>query len=232
MTARDYCLLRFGADDVMTPAGDLARLHATLLPESPVSRLGHRFMEDFYYRVLPREGLVFGAVAYVDRQPAGFVAATHDRAGFMRSGMRRFWPRVLWVVGASVLTAPKSLGAVWQAWRVMRSRPAASVGLDGEILSLGVLPAYREPGFVRRSGLRIATDLLDAAVDRLRELGIPKITAAVRMDNAEAKLFYAGLGWTLHRASVQGGGPAALEFRWERNGAADQEQTPASSARR
>src|SRR5437868_15493364 len=105
MTARDYCLLRFGADDVMTPAGDLARLHATLLPESPVSLLGRRFMENFYYRVLPREGLVFGAVAYVDRQPAGFVAAAHDRAGCLRSGLRRFCPRVPCAVGAAALTA-------------------------------------------------------------------------------------------------------------------------------
>ena len=227
----DYRLFPFGAGSD-APAHHLAWLHACLLPESPVSLLGRRFMEDFYYRVLPREGLVFGAVAYVDQQPAGFVAATHDCAGFMRSGMRRFWPHVLWVVGASVLTAPKSVGAVWQAWRVMRSRQAESAEFEGEILSLGVLPAYREPGFVRRSGLRIATDLLDAAVDRLRAMGVRHIGAAVRVDNTEAKLFYAGLGWSLHRTSVPGRGPAAGEFTWEPYAAARQEQTPASSVRR
>jgi len=110
----DYRLLPFGAG-APAPARDLARLHATLLPASPVSLLGRRFMEDFYYRVLPREGLEFGAVAYVDQKPAGFVAATHDRNGFMRTAVKRYWPHVLWVIGASVFTTPKFLGAIWQA---------------------------------------------------------------------------------------------------------------------
>src|SRR5712691_3658318 len=143
----DYRVLPYGAGAPAT-VRDLARLHATLLPASPVSLLGRRFMENFYYRVLPREGLAFGAVAYVNEQPAGFVAATHDRNGFMRTAVRHYWPHLLWVIGVSVLTAPKSLGAIWQAWRVMSSRRRAEGGEpEGEILSLGVLPAYREPGF-------------------------------------------------------------------------------------
>ncbi len=121
----EYRLVAFGVD-AGAPGRDLARLHLALLPASPIALLGPRFMEDFYYRVLPREGLVFGAVAYVDQQPAGFIAATHDRAGFMRTAVKRRWPRLMWVIGGSVLTAPKSLGAVWQAWQVMSSRrPAA-----------------------------------------------------------------------------------------------------------
>jgi ribosomal protein S18 acetylase RimI-like enzyme len=150
----------------------------------------------------------------------------------MRSGLRRFWPHVLWVVGVSVLTAPTSVGAVWQACQLMRTRQAAGAEFEGEILSLGVLPAYREPGFARQSGLRIATDLLDAAVDRLRGMGIQHIGAAVRVDNTAAKLFYAGLGWSLHGTSVSGWGPAAVEFTWEHNAAARHEQIAASSVRR
>ncbi|SRR5712691_503390 len=214
----DYRVLPYGAGAPAT-VRDLARLHATLLPASPVSLLGRRFMENFYYRVLPREGLAFGAVAYVNEQPAGFVAATHDRNGFMRTAVRHYWPHLLWVIGVSVLTAPKSLGAIWQAWRVMGSRRRAEGGEpEGEILSLGVLPAYREPGFVRQSGLRIATDLLDVAVGRLRRLGVQHIGAAVSADNTEAKLFYSGLGWRLHCTCVPGWGPAAVEFVWRATG--------------
>jgi ribosomal protein S18 acetylase RimI-like enzyme len=214
MTAPEYHLLSFGAD-VAAPARDLARLHAELLPESPVSRLGRRFMEDFYYRVLPREGLVFGAVAYVDGQPAGFIAVTHDRTGFMRTGFKRGWPRLLKVLGSSAVTAPMSMGAMWHAAGIARSRGRAEGDeRAGEILSLGVLPAYREPAFVRRSGIRIATDLLDLAVDGLRAMGIQHIGAAVRADNTEAKLFYAGLGWSLDRPRVPGIPPVAVEFVW------------------
>lgn len=214
----DYRLLPFGPGR-RAPARDLAQLHATLLPTSPASLLGRHFMEGFYYRILPREGLVFGAVAYVDDRPAGFVAATHDRSGFMRTALRRWWPHVVWTVGTSVLMAPKSLGAVSEAWRVMRSRRRAEGDEpEGEILSLGVLPVYREPGFIRQSGLRIATDLLDGAVGRLRTMGIQLIGAAVNADNTEAKLFYSGLGWTLHRTRVPGWRVPTVEFVWRTTG--------------
>jgi ribosomal protein S18 acetylase RimI-like enzyme len=212
--AVEYRLVAFGAD-APAPARDLARLHAALLPASPVALLGRRFMEGFYYRILPPEGLVFGAVAYVDRQPAGFVAATGDRRGFMRAALRRYWPRAIGMVGLSLLAAPRSLGPVWQACRVMRARrPDEGGRREGEILSLGVLPAYREPGFIRRSGRRIATDLLDVAVSRLRSTGVEFIGAAVGAANTEAKLFYTGLGWDLYRRCAEGWGPAAVEFRW------------------
>jgi ribosomal protein S18 acetylase RimI-like enzyme len=210
----NYRLVAFGAD-APGPARDLARLHAALLPASPVALLGRRFMEGFYYRILPAEGLLFGAVAYVDGQPAGFVAATGDRRGFMRAALKRYWPRVIGLVGLSLLAAPRSLGPVWHACRVVRARrPDESGRREGEILSLGVLPAYREPAFIRRSGRRIATELLDLAVGRLRTMGVDFIGAAVGAGNTEARLFYLGLGWDLHRRCAEGWGPAAVEFRW------------------
>ena len=87
--------------------------------------------------------------------------------------------------------------------------------LDGEDW---IFPAYREPGFIRRSHVRIATDLMDVAVGRLRSMGVQLIGAAVNANNAEAKLFYSGLGWTLHRSRVPGWGPAAVEFVWRTTG--------------
>jgi len=65
-------------------------------------------------------------------------------------------------------------------------------------------------------------------------MGIQHIGAAVRADNTEAKLFYAGLGWRLHGPSTAGRGPAAVEFRWRRAGrsTARDAAIPASSVRR
>jgi ribosomal protein S18 acetylase RimI-like enzyme len=206
--------VRFGRD-THAPATHLASLHGSLLPDSPVARLGRRFMEDFYYRVLPRAGLLFGAVAYVEHQPVGFVAATRDRAQFLRRGMRRFWPRLLWTVGAAALIAPTSLASASTAWRVMRSRrPVAHDSAEAEILSLGVLPDYREPSFIRRTGLTIGRDLLGTAVDALAGMGVGRIAAVVNARNTEAKLFYAALGWRLHRRGVPGWGATAVEFVW------------------
>jgi ribosomal protein S18 acetylase RimI-like enzyme len=207
-----YAIVPFGAA-AQPPVRDLARLHTALLPTSPIVLLGHPFMERFYYSILPREGLICGAVAYVDERPAGFVAATHDADGFMRIACRRRWPRLVWVVGTSVLMEPRSIGAVWEASRVMMSRASAADGRpDGEILSLGVLPAYREPSFIRQSGLRISTDLLDTAVSALRTRGVRAIRATVNTDNTPAKLFYIGLGWTLGRTNVPGWQTATVEF--------------------
>jgi ribosomal protein S18 acetylase RimI-like enzyme len=189
---------------------DVGRLHAALLPTSPISLLGPYFMERFYYRLLPRERLLCGAVAYIDDQPAGFVAATQDADGFMRVACRRWWPYLVWVIGTSVLLDPRTIAAVWEACRVMMSRaPAIDGRPDGEILSLGVLPAYREPHFIRQSGLRISTDLLDTAVSELRARGV---RATVNADNTPAKLFYMGLGWTLGRTNVPGWQTATVEF--------------------
>jgi ribosomal protein S18 acetylase RimI-like enzyme len=207
-----YQVHAFGTD-ALAPAGDLARLHATLLPASPLSCLGRPFMECFYYARLPRAGLLCGAVAYANQEAVGFVAATHDPDRFMRSALRRWWPSLLWVIGTSVLRAPRSAAAVWEACRVMRSRvPAAHAPLAGEILSLGVLPDYRSAAFLRQSGLRIPTDLLDNAVAQLRRRGVQVVRATVQADNTAAQMFYSGLGWTLSRRDLPGWQTATLEF--------------------
>ncbi|MCI0590806.1 MAG: hypothetical protein L0Y67_04260 [Gammaproteobacteria bacterium] len=193
---------------------DLARLHAVLLPTSAVSLLGQRFLERFYYTILPREGLIFGTVAYVDDQAAGFAVATRDSTGFMRTALARWWPYLAWIVGTSVIVAPTSARAVWQVLRVMRKQHPLAGDAQGEILSLGVLPVYREPRFIRESGLQISTDLLDRAVAQLSATGVREIRALVRADNTQTKLFYSGLGWTLNRTDVVEWRTPTVEFVW------------------
>jgi ribosomal protein S18 acetylase RimI-like enzyme len=209
-----YHLVPFGFGK-RPPARELARLHACLLPESTVSQLGTRFMERFYYRVLPLNGLIFGAVAYVDDRAAGFVAATPDSAGFMRSALRRWWPRVAWVLGTSVVLAPRSIRPVWEAGRAMRKRrPAQGSRPEGEILSLGVLPGYHELRGDNAPGRRISADLLGYAVGQLEARGVGVIRAMVRADNTPAKLFYSGLGWTLRRTNAPEWTSPTTEFVW------------------
>lgn len=218
-----YHTIRFGPHGPRTPApaADLRRLHAGLLPTSPVALLGPRFMERFYYRLLPRAGLISGAVAYVDGEPAGFIVATHDSAGFMRAGLRRHGLALLWVVSTSLLASPARLPAVLEAWRLMRSRPSPpGTATAGEILSLGVVPEYRGSRFLRASGIQIAIDLLERAVEDLRARGRRQIRAVVDRDNTAAKLFYHGRGWTLTRDSVEGWRTPSVEFLWAEDAAA------------
>jgi ribosomal protein S18 acetylase RimI-like enzyme len=211
------------------PTRDLARLHTALLPDSPIPLLGMRFMEGFYYSMLPRAGSIRGAVAYVDDEPAGFIVVTDDD-GFMLAALRRYWLRIGWLIGTSVLLAPKRVSYVWEAVQLMRTTPPAEVRVGaGQILSFGVLPAYRDLRFVRRTGLKIGVDLLKTGVLALRSRGVQDIRAAVHRDNLEAQLFYRGLGWRVSRRGLPGWRVPAVELAWQADGASPAVREPSDA---
>ena len=199
----------FGVDS-SSSARDLAALHAMLLPMSPLALLGKYFMEKFYYKDLPQQGLIFGAVAYIDDKPAGFIVATHDPAGFMWSGLCKRWYHLAWVLVTSILLKPQSIKTMRKAFQIMSERRVSKDDdrADGEILSLGVLPAYLEPHFIRKTGLRVSADLMDDTLRELKSRGSRLIRALVQADNKPAKFFYMGLGWQLYRSDA-----SEVEFR-------------------
>jgi ribosomal protein S18 acetylase RimI-like enzyme len=210
--SRSYRIVMF---DQQSPpvARDIAMLHRHLLAHSPVALLGDEFMERFYYSILPREGLIFGAVAYVDDKPAGFAVATHDSAGFMRTALRRGWRRLGVVIGLSILVKPTRIAALWEAWRIMSTRPRVeSTERQGEAISLGVLPEYRGPRFVRETGLRISVDLMRNTLSQLRARGVRAVRTIIDADNTPSKLFHQRFGWTLARRRVPGWRTPSEEF--------------------
>lgn len=171
-----------------------------------VALLGRRFMRDFNYRYLPQDDFTFGAVAYVDKTPAGFIVATPDAGGFSADVLRRYWRQLLWVLSSSVLLNPARWKAAIWAWRLFSKRPALQI-LEpvGEILTVGVLPEYRDAGFVRKHGIRIGGDLLDVAITGFRARGVKVFRACVESHNREVRLFYLARGWTVNQ-SVKGRG--------------------------
>jgi len=210
----DYRIVTFD-ETAPAPTRDLARLHAALLPESPIPLLGTRFMEGFYYLVLPRSGAIRGAVAYVGNEAAGFIVVSDDD-GFMAAALHRHWPRIGWLVGTSVLLAPRRMAYVLEALRLMRSAPPGETRAGGgQILSFGVLPAYRDLRFVRSTGIRIGVDLLNKGMGALRARGVREVRAAVHRDNLEAQLFYRGQGWRVTRRGLPGWRVPAVELAWQ-----------------
>lgn len=193
------------------PPGIVARLHAELFPRSPLTKLGVEFMERFYYVCLPEDGAIFSAVAYVAGEPAGFVVATRDSAGFMKETLRRHWSRISRVLASSLISKPSSVIPVWEAIQIMRGRRATtSVEQEGEILSIGVLPAFRDssggPSF------HLAAELLATAVDPMLASGTPLIRAIVDKDNEQAHRFYRSQGWTMESYNVPGWEVPSVEF--------------------
>ena len=198
-------------------SAELGRLHGELLSHSPVALLGPEFLCRFYYRTLPQLGLIFGQVAFIDNRPAGFIVATHDSAGFMRTAIRKHFLRIGLVLGVSVLRNPRRIAAIWEGLQIMRGLPPPPAGqAQGEILSMGVLPEFRSREFCARTRLRIGQDLLAAVLDQIGARGVGEVRVIVDADNLEARLFYSGQGWVPGLSRVPGWRKETVEFLWQR----------------
>lgn len=206
--------LRLLADAARVPAHHTAALHRELLAHSPVVLLGRPFGERFYYKTLVQEGYIRGLVAYVDGVPAGFVVATTDSAGFMGKALRRHPFRIGWLLGLSVLRDPRRLGALWEAWRIMRGQQAPVTQDAAEILSFGVLPEFRDRKFFQQTGIKISLDLMDAMICELSGDGVDTIRVVVDEDNLQARLFYQAAGFALAGQHVPGWRKVTVEYVW------------------
>ncbi|MBB6091660.1 ribosomal protein S18 acetylase RimI-like enzyme [Povalibacter uvarum] len=213
----NYRVQPFGTGVTAEVSRDLASLHGALLSHSPVALLGPDFMSRFYYSVLPRMGLISGAVAYMDDRPAGFIVVTDDSSGFMQQAIRRSLFRIGWVMATSVLKDPKRIAAVWEALQIMRNLPPPDPNApqSGEVLSFGVMPEFRAREFMIRTKLRISQDLLKSAMGQFADKKVTRARVIVDADNLEARLFYLGNGWQPGLDVVPGWRKKTVEFLWQ-----------------
>ena len=177
--------------------GAITSLHLALLDWGPMARLGELFLRRFCYTALLRDGLMRAALFEVDGRPAGFVAYTDHSIAFHRQAIRRHAAYVAWLVALSVLRDPRLVPRLLGAVRLMFARRAEGhLGQDplGEVLAIGVLPEYRTPAFVHRTGLRIGEELIAHVVAYFRRVGVDRMRAVVDAPNKPALLFYHHLG--------------------------------------
>lgn len=181
------------ADDVAA----LTRLHMALLGHGPMARLGERFLRDVCYGVLARDRLLRAALFEVDDQPAGFVAWTNRSITFHRHALRRHALRVAWALARSLADEPRRAGRLGKALWLMASRRAErELARDplGEVLSIGVLPEYRTPQFLHRTGLRIGEALVRHVMTALRRERVAVMRMVVEAHNTPTLLLYHALG--------------------------------------
>ena len=99
MAKCNYSICEFGMLGLTSKQiADISNLHSALLVHSPLVLMGRKFMEEFYYDVLPEEGLICGAIAYVDSQAVGFIVGSNDANGFMSRAMKKHWPSICWIL--------------------------------------------------------------------------------------------------------------------------------------
>jgi ribosomal protein S18 acetylase RimI-like enzyme len=193
---------------------DAAALHMALLGHSPVALLGPAFLSEFYYRSLPRDGLITGVIAYVDGKPAGLLVATNDSDGFLSRGLRRHWLRIGWILLRTVVLRPSRWPALWEALQIMGHRTAEAEAGTGELLSFGVLPEFRQLGGARKSSQSVAVILFERVLAQLERSGVERVRSLVDKDNRIAKIFYGGLGWQVRATDVPGWRTPQMEFIW------------------
>ena len=214
MAKPDYRIEPFGGRaQAAATAVELSELHEALLEHSPVVLMGKEFLREFYYSVLPSDGLIFGAIAYVDRKPAGFMVATASPADFMSRAIRSHWLRLCWIMCKSLLRNPGRLVAVKEAYLIQRNVQTEDYGAEvGELLSFGVLPEFRSRRFIKETGFHISSDLLATTTKELRGSGKRTLRAIVDKDNLAAQLFYRSNGWRVGLATVKGWRVPTMEF--------------------
>src|SRR5437867_74770 len=162
-----------------------------------MARLGELFLRRFCYTVLLHDGLMRAALFEVDGRPAGFVAYTARSITFHRAAIKRHWARVACLMALSVVRDPRLVARLLHAVRLMCSRRAElNLGRDplGEVLAIGVLPEYRTPEFVHRTGLRVGEELIAHVMSYFRSVGVDRARMVVEAHNKPALLFYHRLG--------------------------------------
>jgi len=186
----------------------VAGLHSRYLADSPVVQFGPRFLRDFYYAALVRDGLIGVTLCRADDRVIGFISYTADPLGFMTVGVRRHGIKLAGVMAASVATRPGTARDIAHVLRLMRERrgEAASGAPDntGEVLSLVVDEAYR--GYVPPGGKsRVAVRLFEASQDFFREHGLGRVRLLVQPGNIESNLFCNALGCEFEKITAGGG---------------------------
>jgi len=184
----------------------VARLHETHLPDSPLVRIGPRFMRELYYKSLVADGLVRCLIARADGRIVGFLSYTDDPYRFMTRGIRRHFGGLLWVLAREAFARPALLAEALVAARIMierRAAPAPSIEGVGEALSMAIEREYLRwvpPGGESRLAIR----LFDTMAADLAESGCQRLELNVDPARLAPNLFYSSLGCTLERTVIAG----------------------------
>lgn len=197
--------LAFFGPGAPAPVRDAAALHMAHLPASPICKLGRAFMEDYYYRVLPEAGFIFGVVAYLEGRPAGLTVAAYDSERFMAAAARRTWPALVKHIGRALARDPRRLGGLFEARRIGRmlgQNPSREP--MGQILTFAVNPEYRSREFKRRTNILLANLMIKRMIEEFRRAGTPQIRTFIDSKNVGCQARTVMRGWTLTRRNVPG----------------------------
>lgn len=168
----------------------VSSLHSRLLPESSVSRMGHFFMTNFYYKILVRKKLIDTYLIMFDNVHAGFISCTVKPFSFMKEGKNISFVYLVFVILVSTLLNPLR---IFLLIKMMREKFPESLkyqlGVNpGQFLSFGVLEAYRKK--VDSRGYTLSQTLMNEVFNYFRAKKISSFFLLVKVSNERAINFY------------------------------------------
>jgi ribosomal protein S18 acetylase RimI-like enzyme len=188
----------------------VSSLHEQFLGDSPVARMGPRFVRDVYYSKLLKDGLYDCMVCRSGGRVVAFLSYTDRPLDLMSRGLKRHFFSVAWSVGRTVLTDPKRLRDVIYVMRIMGDHDETKGDkalLEGasEALSMAVLPEFQN--VVPEGGKsRVAVRLIETMAADLRERKVRDIAFYVDPANRAANLLYSAMGCKFEKV-MHGGVP-------------------------
>jgi hypothetical protein len=154
---------------------DLLALQRETLPDTMSARLGERF-NAVYHRTMLASDDYFCDGYFVDGRLVGYLSYTADTMHLLRSVFRRNLPAYARALVRDVLRDPRRLGLVFRVARSVAQRPAQrSRVVAAELLSVGVLPAFRGRRIVNGGVRSVADMLLRSALATLRARGVAAV---------------------------------------------------------
>lgn len=172
----------------------IARLHAELLPDSPIPRLGNIFMKKFYYKKLVEAGIIRCELFKSGGRYAAFSVWTEFPYTFMEKGKKRFFASLCSIVFLCLLQNPLRVKVVLEVMRQVSGRKAIEDdGVSGEYLSLGILPEAAQERD-ERTGLRIPEMMFESVIRYFKAHGFKEILLMIRKTNKKSQMFYHSFG--------------------------------------
>ncbi len=184
--------------DNATDVADVAALYEQFLPTSPVVRLGPRFLREFFFSRMVRDGLLGCLVCRVEGRVVAFLSWTDRPSDFIGRGIKRHFVALSWIMLRSIAARPAFLRELLATMRMV-SRRSGDSGTTGpeagviEAISLVVPPEFQRhvpPG----GKSRLTSRLVQALADHARAAGAERVIYVVQPSNAASCIFFSGMG--------------------------------------
>lgn len=186
----------------------VAALYEEHLGDSPVVRLGPRFLREFFFSRLVEDGLLGCLVCHVDGRVVAFLSWTNSPGDFIGRGVRRHFVALSWIMARSILARPAYLRDLVTTLRMITRRsgdrgvtPAEEGAI--EAISLVVPPAYQKhvpPGGKSRLTVR----LVQALGDHARARGVDRVLYVVQPTNKASAIFFSAMGCDMEKRTYAG----------------------------